>query len=68
MAHPAVAGWVTAYELPRDASADLSMTRREFVAMAHPAVAGWVTRNDDSTPTLQGLIPLWTVLSIPCNL
>jgi hypothetical protein len=35
-----------AYELPRDASADLSMTRREFVAMAHPAMAGWVTRMD----------------------
>jgi hypothetical protein len=38
--------WTPAYELPRDASADLSMTRREFVAMAHPAMAGWETRKE----------------------
>jgi len=30
-----------AYELPRrDASADLSMTRREFLEPVHPAAAG----------------------------
>jgi len=31
---------MSAYELPRwDSSADLSMTRREFVVKAHPAAA-----------------------------
>jgi len=56
-----------AYELPRrDASADLSVTRREFVVRAHPAAAGWETQQETpSASPAEALDPVSELQTCP---